>query len=106
MTIPTTPYIAIAEIDELRKRMEYLTRAYLRRAGWEFTCDTPGSLWAWVKDVDGQRFVAHTQMAEEIQRSIDKMEMNRQHEPDWHEDGSCRVCGARVIDDDLRHQRA
>lgn len=38
------------EIQDAENNLGDLKRAYLRRWGWEETCNTPGSLWLWRRD--------------------------------------------------------
>lgn len=46
------------EIITLENKLTAAKDSYLRRYGWERTCNTPGSFWMWVRDfadVDAQR---------------------------------------------------
>ena len=37
------------EIEDARHDLEQAKHRYLRSHGWEYTSDTPGCLWMWVK---------------------------------------------------------
>lgn len=46
------------QISEAEQEIESLKRDYLKRYGWEMTCNTPGSYWLWRRDFskeDAQR---------------------------------------------------
>jgi hypothetical protein len=89
----TTPYMRMEEIDATRERAGQLVDQYLRKSGWEHTCQTPGSYWMWRKEIDGTAYLVDTSSAEQFQRELDYREMRKQHDPVWHDKGYCIVCG-------------
>lgn len=62
--------IRIAEM-EIEAQQDKL----LREAGWEKSCDFPGSFWMWVKQLkDGRTLAVSMDHAMSIQRSLDEAE--------------------------------
>jgi len=41
---------ALERIEDMTDECENIGNTILRSAGWEHTCQTPGSLWLWKKD--------------------------------------------------------
>lgn len=51
----------------------YLRTQYLAKSGWERTCQTPGSIWCWEKEMeDGRTIVVNEALAATFQRHIDE----------------------------------
>lgn len=44
--------------------------AYLRACGWEYTCDTPGSLWLWRRKYKGKTILVNTDTAMLMQAHV------------------------------------
>lgn len=44
--------------------------AYLRACGWEWTCDTPGSLWLWTRKYKGKLILVNTDTAMHMQAHV------------------------------------
>jgi hypothetical protein len=44
------------ELDTLRLK-------FLRKCGWDYACDTPGSYWVWTKEWHGRRYTCGTDLA-------------------------------------------
>jgi hypothetical protein len=49
--------VTLRDIAEAQERRETLEEAYLVERGWKQTCDTPGSLWVWTKQLGDGRIV-------------------------------------------------
>lgn len=45
-------HTAITRIRELEEELNDTRESYLRRAGWAYTCHTPGSYWMWTKRIE------------------------------------------------------
>jgi hypothetical protein len=54
---------AIEKIDQMREELNVKARELLRRQGWEYRCDFPGSLWLFVKKLPDGRLVCCDQSA-------------------------------------------
>jgi hypothetical protein len=54
--------VTLREIAEAQERREALEEAYLVERGWKQTCETPGSLWAWTKQLSDGRIVLTTRL--------------------------------------------
>ena len=37
----------IEDIENAREQLGFAVNDFLRRKGWQYTCETPGSLWLW-----------------------------------------------------------
>lgn len=53
-----------AEIEELSFALQEKQEAYLRRYGWELTCNTPSALWMWRRDFTSEDAVRHLRWKE------------------------------------------
>lgn len=58
-------------IREAECRVEHLKDRYLQERGWKHTCDCPGSIWLWVKEIDGTRWSGNTDTAFYIEESLE-----------------------------------
>lgn len=88
-----TPFQMLEEIESTEDRATNLREKYLRKSGWEHTCQTPGSYWMWTKDIGGKLYVCTTKDAFDFQKHIDYAEMMQPHDAMLDEDGYCKVCG-------------
>lgn len=52
------------QITEAESEIENLQRAYLRRWGWDCTCNTPGSFWLWRRDFTPEDVARHARWKE------------------------------------------
>lgn len=46
-------------LEEAKREVEECERAYLKRFGWEITCNTPGSYWLWRRDFAAEDVATH-----------------------------------------------
>lgn len=44
-------------LTDAEETLEDLQTQYLRKNGWTFSCDFPGSVWLWVKELPDGRIV-------------------------------------------------
>ena len=49
--------VTLREIAEAQERQEALEEASLVERGWKQTCETPGSLWVWTKQLSDGRII-------------------------------------------------
>lgn len=55
---------ASEEIDQDAESMRYRREELLRKRGWKYTCQTPGSRWMWEKSLpDGRTVLVNTSTA-------------------------------------------
>lgn len=53
-----TPCITVLDaISEAESEAERLVDSFLRSRGWKLTCDVPGALWLWEKQLEDGRIV-------------------------------------------------
>lgn len=52
------------QIEEAEQRVQDLQTHYLRRFGWEHTCNTPGSFWLWRRDFAVEDAATHARWKE------------------------------------------
>jgi hypothetical protein len=52
------------QIDEAEQEVEQMKQAYLRRFGWDLTCNTPGSYWLWRRDFATEDAASHRRWEE------------------------------------------
>jgi len=55
MAMPTVRQM-LDDLDKHTDKIRTLKMQILRRAGWEFSCDNPGSVWLWSRTIDGKVF--------------------------------------------------
>ena len=69
-----TPQNVASVIDDARSKIEDIeieTRRFLESCGWRYTCDVPGSLWLYVKELpDGRTAMVNHNTALHIEASI------------------------------------
>jgi hypothetical protein len=65
-------YQALQEIEGKREEVERDGNNFLRRQGWEYSSDYPGSFWLWSKRLPGGRLVCVNQStALNIEENLD-----------------------------------
>lgn len=42
-----------SDLEEATDRLAAIQSEYLRRFGWKYTSQTPGSYWLWQREIDG-----------------------------------------------------
>lgn len=62
---------SIGDIDQIRENLIAETRTYLRKKGWAYTCDTPGSFWLWSRVYKGKTILVDEVHALSMQRAFD-----------------------------------
>ena len=63
------------EVEELRDEAERLENQFLRKRGWEYVCDTPGSFWLWQKKLpDGRVMLVNKATALQAEQDSDDIE--------------------------------
>lgn len=60
------------ERDRLEQDAFDVTANALRRAGWNYTSQTPCSVWMWQKEIGGKLFSVSQETAAEIQEKLDR----------------------------------
>jgi hypothetical protein len=71
----SNPEQCYEEISAARDTLERAINAYLRAAGWRYTCDLPGAYWLWEKTLpDGRRVFVGPDTALTIQEWLDEMD--------------------------------
>lgn len=58
--------------DALQQQADRTVERALRAAGWEYTCNTPGSVWMWQKEIDGATYRMSRENAARIQEDADR----------------------------------
>jgi hypothetical protein len=99
-----TPYQMMEAIDDALEKVGALKVKYLRQSGWHYTCQTPGSYWMWMKELDGKHYLLGRDDADTFQRELDYREMNKPHDPVFDTDGACIVCGSSPDDWESPHR--
>jgi len=64
-------YKTTSDIDEAREQLNIDIGEFLRSRGWEYTCDTPGSLWLFRKAVGGKTLLVDADTALHIEQRND-----------------------------------
>lgn len=62
------------EIEFTREQLDFGVDRWLRSRGWKSTCETPGSYWVWLKQIDGHEYLVDRSHAVSIQRHMDARE--------------------------------
>jgi hypothetical protein len=47
--------IKLSDIRQATIDLEYMQERFLRRRGWESSCDFPGAIWLWCKKIRGRQ---------------------------------------------------
>jgi hypothetical protein len=58
--------------DVLRREADDIVSNALRKAGWKYTSQTPGSVWMWQKDFGGPVYSVSQDRASDIQEMSDR----------------------------------
>lgn len=58
------------EIRDMEQNVLYRKEAFLRKYGWEHSCNFPGSYWLWVKCVRGETIAVSLNSAINIESNI------------------------------------
>lgn len=97
-----TPYQMMRAIDLAEQAVLDAEEKYLRRSGWEYTCQTHGSYWFWKKTFpEGVAYFCGQSDALSVQRAHDSMEANCLHQPINDGDDFCTICGGEVEDHEI-----
>lgn len=72
------------DLDLLRDEIETKRYDFLKARGWKHTCDWPGSIWLWSKEIKGQVVESDEKTAMHFERTIDE-----QNKPE-----TCFECGS------------
>lgn len=82
--------ITLLDVRQAEQDAEQLKEAFLRQQGWEYTCDTPGSVWVWVKPMpegDKRLFaMSNTTSAFHIEEGMSKPEDSGYADEELHVD--------------------
>lgn len=60
-----------ADVESAEKELDAVRNSYLRGAGWEQTCMTPGAHWLWHKVWRDERYTANVEFAVTLQRHME-----------------------------------
>ena len=58
-------------LHDRREKLKEAEQEYLRKKGWERTCDTPGSIWLWTRGYKGRTIMADQSTALFMQEHFD-----------------------------------
>lgn len=58
-----------AEVARIEEQIEMMKHDLLRKNGWTYTCDTPGALWLWTKEIAGKHYAVDQVTALHIVRN-------------------------------------
>ena len=90
--------------EKIRRAEETVAEAetnYLRKSGWDHTCQTHGSYWLWQKTFpDGRHYCCGQDLAVSLQWAHDSMEAGREHTAVDDGEGFCTICGGEVRNHD------
>lgn len=61
----------LEDIETHYNELAQLRSKYLRLRGWQFTCQTVGSLWLWQKEINGKIYLMSENHAYSLQKELD-----------------------------------
>jgi hypothetical protein len=58
------------EVEYQREMLSHRIDAYLRKAGWDYTSNTPGCVWLWTRTIGDRVLLVNRETALRIQENL------------------------------------
>lgn len=72
--------VTVEQIGEAGENLHELKERYLRQHGWEISCDFPGSIWLWCKDIRGRQIAVNMDVAYGMESYDEEMRLDAEEE--------------------------
>ena len=72
--------VTLDDIDEVSYNLHEMQERFLRQRGWECSCDFPGSIWLWCKEIRGRQIATDMNYAYVIESYEEEARMEAEEE--------------------------